>query len=93
MNLKTTGLFAVLVLTWTFVVAADESWTEDIAAAIKTAEKEEKDLLLLYTGSDWCPPCKKLEADILSQEEFLDCLLYTSPSPRDRTRSRMPSSA
>ena len=31
-------------------------------------------------------------------EELLDaihyfCLLYTSPSPRDRTRSRMPSSA
>ena len=32
----------------------------------------------------------------LTQEEaggFYDCLLYTSPSPRDRTRSRMPSSA
>ena len=29
-------------------------------------------------------------------KEFADywvCLLYTSPSPRDRTRSRMPSSA
>ena len=25
--------------------------------------------------------------------EYLHCLLYTSPSPRDRTRSRMPSSA
>ena len=25
--------------------------------------------------------------------QFLFCLLYTSPSPRDRTRSRMPSSA
>ena len=25
--------------------------------------------------------------------EFQNCLLYTSPSPRDRTRSRMPSSA
>ena len=25
--------------------------------------------------------------------EMYDCLLYTSPSPRDRTRSRMPSSA
>ena len=25
--------------------------------------------------------------------EIRDCLLYTSPSPRDRTRSRMPSSA
>ena len=24
---------------------------------------------------------------------WCDCLLYTSPSPRDRTRSRMPSSA
>ena len=24
---------------------------------------------------------------------FASCLLYTSPSPRDRTRSRMPSSA
>ena len=26
-------------------------------------------------------------------EMFNHCLLYTSPSPRDRTRSRMPSSA
>ena len=25
--------------------------------------------------------------------QYIDCLLYTSPSPRDRTRSRMPSSA
>ena len=25
--------------------------------------------------------------------KFYNCLLYTSPSPRDRTRSRMPSSA
>ena len=26
-------------------------------------------------------------------DEYNHCLLYTSPSPRDRTRSRMPSSA
>ena len=26
-------------------------------------------------------------------QQSKDCLLYTSPSPRDRTRSRMPSSA
>ena len=25
--------------------------------------------------------------------DIIGCLLYTSPSPRDRTRSRMPSSA
>ena len=28
-----------------------------------------------------------------AEVRFGDCLLYTSPSPRDRTRSRMPSSA
>ena len=29
----------------------------------------------------------------LVKNQFVTCLLYTSPSPRDRTRSRMPSSA
>ena len=33
-------------------------------------------------------PCQ-----IMPTEQGLGCLLYTSPSPRDRTRSRMPSSA
>ena len=32
-------------------------------------------------------------SDIAQIEKLVDCLLYTSPSPRDRTRSRMPSSA
>ena len=31
--------------------------------------------------------------DAAAGETLSDCLLYTSPSPRDRTRSRMPSSA
>ena len=26
-------------------------------------------------------------------QQYLDCLLYTSPSPRDKRQSRMPSSA
>ena len=33
------------------------------------------------------------EPDFDTPEHIKDCLLYTSPSPRDRTRSRMPSSA
>ena len=32
-------------------------------------------------------------ADIIVNSLFLHCLLYTSPSPRDATLSRMPSSA
>ena len=33
------------------------------------------------------------ETQFKEANEAYDCLLYTSPSPRDRTRSRMPSSA
>ena len=39
------------------------------------------------------------EASVLTEDvvafvrQCLDCLLYTSPSPRDRQKSRMPSSA
>ena len=50
---------------------------------------------------DWCE--YELDLDVRfpapQTEDTLDCallegcLLYTSPSPRDRTRSRMPSSA
>ena len=34
-----------------------------------------------------------LEALKIFKKKYTACLLYTSPSPRDRTRSRMPSSA
>ena len=34
-----------------------------------------------------------LEADAFISEELETCLLYTSPSPRDKRQSRMPSSA
>ena len=30
---------------------------------------------------------------LIERGDYNPCLLYTSPSPRDRTRSRMPSSA
>ena len=34
-----------------------------------------------------------VEGNILDQPLIENCLLYTSPSPRDRQKSRMPSSA
>ena len=37
-------------------------------------------------------PVHIIELDV-RDSEVVACLLYTSPSPRDRTRSRMPSSA
>jgi len=47
------------------------------------------------TGDDGSSPKGQATYAALLQEtlENTPCLLYTSPSPRDRTRSRMPSSA
>ncbi|GAB5816783.1 hypothetical protein JMUB7533_26640 [Staphylococcus aureus] len=36
---------------------------------------------------------EEIAATIANTNEALNCLLYTSPSPRDMRRSRMPSSA
>ena len=49
---------------------------------------EEKFDVVLVDSSDPIGP-----ATPLFNQDFYNCLLYTSPSPRDRTRSRMPSSA
>ena len=38
-------------------------------------------------------PWDSFDPTLLSDEQAQTCLLYTSPSPRDRQKSRMPSSA
>ena len=35
----------------------------------------------------------QLQLNTANKNQLLDCLLYTSPSPRDKRQSRMPSSA
>jgi len=45
---------------------------------------------MALTGNDYL---EIYEAALDFTKRIEDCLLYTSPSPRDRTRSRMPSSA
>jgi thioredoxin-related protein len=66
-------LFAMAISTFTqpaSCYAAD--WSEDINAAVEQAAVNDKDLMILYTGSDWCPPCKLLEKEVLSQKDFLN---------------------
>ena len=48
-------------------------------------------LMGMHLGAPSKPCVEKGEHVKLGQ--LIGCLLYTSPSPRDRTRSRMPSSA
>ncbi len=47
-----------------------ESWKTNFIDARAAASEGEKDMLLLFTGSDWCPPCMALESEVLSQEAF-----------------------
>ena len=48
---------------------------------------------LRFTHKAASPIIYKLIQSAAANAQHQDCLLYTSPSPRDRTRSRMPSSA
>ncbi len=50
--------------------SGDDVWRDNMEQAVQTSQKESKDMLLLFTGSDWCPPCIKLETEVLGTEEF-----------------------
>ena len=53
-------------------IADDKGWTTDVSSAIKSGKKSGKDLLLLFTGSDWNEPSKKLEQEIFETDAFRD---------------------
>lgn len=67
-----TPLLALLSL-FTFLAAsshAAEGWQTDYKAALEQAAKENKMVLLDFTGSDWCGWCIKLVKDTFSKPEF-----------------------
>jgi thioredoxin-related protein len=53
-----------------FAFAGGEGWTSDFAAAKKEAAESKKDLLIDFTGSDWCGWCIKLNKEVFSHEPF-----------------------
>ena len=53
-----------------FEVVKDSKWLTDYDKALKVAEKEDKNVLVYFTGSDWCPPCKMLKTDLFDSAEF-----------------------
>ena len=49
---------------------AAEGWLTDMDAARKEAAEQEKNLMIEFTGSDWCPPCMQLRANVFSKPDF-----------------------
>jgi thioredoxin-related protein len=50
--------------------AGGEGWSSDFAAAKKEAADSKKDLLIDFTGSDWCGWCIKLNDEVFKHDEF-----------------------
>ncbi|MFN7141963.1 MAG: thioredoxin family protein [Limisphaerales bacterium] len=48
----------------------EETVPFDLNAALTRAQAENKPVLLEFTGSDWCPPCKLMEKEVFSTQEF-----------------------
>lgn len=48
-----------------------EVWIADFDEAKALAEKEGKDMLVDFTGSDWCHWCIKLDEEVFEHDEFL----------------------
>jgi thioredoxin-related protein len=57
-------------LGFTSAFAGGEGWTHDFAAAKKQAADEKKDLLVDFTGSDWCGWCIKLNDEVFKHDAF-----------------------
>jgi protein disulfide-isomerase len=51
---------------------AREGWLTDLKEAKAKAKAENKELLLSFSGSDWCPYCMKLDAEVFSQKAWKD---------------------
>src|SRR5689334_20082390 len=51
-------------------VLADPIWGTGLPAAQAQARKENKLVLINFTGSDWCGWCKKLQKEVFSTKEF-----------------------
>ena len=72
-------------------LAGGEGWTSDYQAAQKQAAESKKDLLIDFTGSDWCGWCIKLNDEVFKHEPFKagvkdHFVLVELDYPRDKSK-------
>jgi protein disulfide-isomerase len=71
------------------VWAEEAVWLDSFAKAKAQAAEQGKDILVLFTGSDWCSWCIKLEGEVLNQDGFgakvsADFVLLKLDFPRNK---------
>lgn len=72
-NMKRVFLIIFLFTTLAVVAQKDANtldWLTNIEEAQKLSKKQNKTILVYFTGSDWCAPCKMLKEDFFSSTEF-----------------------
>jgi len=83
---------AVAAVGWSgFLIAGGEGWISDFSAAKKQAADSNKDLLVDFTGSDWCGWCIKLNEEVFSHEAFKEgvkdkFVLVEIDFPKDKSK-------
>ena len=63
-------LILSLLLLATITARAEVTWLTDLDAAKAKGVKENKPVLVDFTGSDWCPPCIQLHKVVFESAEF-----------------------
>lgn len=86
------SLLLILVATLLISPAFAGGWSEDYKASLATAAKEHKNVLLDFTGSDWCGWCIKLQKETFNQPAFKDyadknLVLVTIDFPQGKSQS------
>ncbi len=46
------------------------NWSSTYKEALKNSKRQKKPVLLYFTGSDWCGPCKILDRELFHTERF-----------------------
>ncbi|MCW9066013.1 MAG: thioredoxin family protein [Ignavibacteriaceae bacterium] len=68
------------------------NWENNLDQAIQQAKKENKAVLVNFTGSDWCIWCKRLSSEVFQQKEFKNyadenLVLVMLDFPKDKPQS------
>jgi thioredoxin-related protein len=64
-------LFALLLCGFS-ASASDAKWFTDYDKAVETAKAEHRNILMNFTGSDWCPYCIQMDKEVLNTQQFED---------------------